>query len=912
MKNETNKEIGLVSRSGICVDGDIRLRYDKPRTAGANLPVRIIIAFIATLSTAAMADSFVNAHNGFLTLFFLTAVSVISISLTASRYLVVRISAVIVFLIHAVNILLNLSNARIGFDLAVYNYLEKANIPAGTWGTYAATADTSDPKYMFQLFALVILIVAGGAALACVAKTDFPILFIFTFPLFEIGLYQGFEAPTWSTLGLVCCWIVQLSLHIINHTTNKAGRRNTFAVHERSRTFYFTSKNEKAKFFPLYAASVASTCVALFLVLLIFSAVTGFIRPKSFDKLRVNLHNAIMRLDITNLDEFLSDLSGGDTLHGQKTIGGTNGGHLGENNGISFNGSVCLNVTTPAFDGPLYLRGYVGSIYKNNSWVHISADDFPGTLYDAFEDAGYIPQDIDYMLMEQSSLTAWQRQGIYIEVKNADRKFIYAPYYASYTDFGPGDSDYSIIGDGYVYPMNKDDNYTFSYYSLSETGAETWIDKESALLSTKEYYSGSGQIYGDYSAYGNRLFSDYSDYVRRSYLGVKQGLPALDEAYQEISRRVEGRSGNYTVVYNAIKDYFDENGFTYTTTPGATPKGEDFINYFLGTQKKGYCSYYASAGVMLLRMFGFPARYTEGYMILPSQMDPEQMSGGYYDIRVSDRCAHAWAEVYLDGIGWVPAEFTPGYVSNNNPHLTEEEKAGEKKKTETTTTTTAAKKPDTGDGSKTETKATDGSGKATTKSTGGNGGGNKKTTTTGTGGGSDGSGTGTGKTTQTTTTKTGAPIRGVKHLPRWLKSALLTFAAMVIVLLILILNRSRRLAVKAKKCSQKDLDKRVMEIYRYTLRYIALLGVEVKRNITDLQNCEELIRKCHEKGIKGIGEHLSSLTDIAVKAHMSGDRVTPEEAASAAASMRYISKKVVYPALSPLKKLSAMLLHCLY
>ena len=57
----------------------------------------------------------------------------------------------------------------------------------------------------------------------------------------------------WTVIGLFVCWVTVLALHIINHTTNKAGRKNTFAVHERKRTFYFTSekaflRSEREKF----------------------------------------------------------------------------------------------------------------------------------------------------------------------------------------------------------------------------------------------------------------------------------------------------------------------------------------------------------------------------------------------------------------------------------------------------------------------------------------------------------------------------------------------------------------------------------------------------------------------------------------------------------------------------------------
>ncbi len=71
-------------------------------------------------------------------------------------------------------------------------------------------------------------------------------------------------------------------------------------------------------------------------------------------------------------------------------------------------------------------------------------------------------------------------------------------------------------------------------------------------------------------------------------------------------------------------------------------------------------------------MFGYPSRYVEGYVVLNSQLgEPEDDST--YEVSVKDKCAHAWAEVFIDNAGWYPAEFTPGY-DNDNPNLTQQEK----------------------------------------------------------------------------------------------------------------------------------------------------------------------------------------------------------------------------------------------
>lgn len=90
-------------------------------------------------------------------------------------------------------------------------------------------------------------------------------------------------------------------------------------------------------------------------------------------------------------------------------------------------------------------------------------------------------------------------------------------------------------------------------------------------------------------------------------------------------------------------------------------KGVDPIQYFLEEGHEGYCVHFASAGVLLLRDLGVPARYASGYVVKPSGF--EQQEDGSYLAQVIDRNGHAWVEIYLDGMGWVPVEMTPGYDS---------------------------------------------------------------------------------------------------------------------------------------------------------------------------------------------------------------------------------------------------------
>ena len=93
-----------------------------------------------------------------------------------------------------------------------------------------------------------------------------------------------------------------------------------------------------------------------------------------------------------------------------------------------------------------------------------------------------------------------------------------------------------------------------------------------------------------------------------------------------------------------IDQVHNEN--TYTLSPGMMPRGRDFVEYFLFENHKGYCMHFASAVVALLRSAGVPARYVEGYTVSRRDFNGR---GGWADI--PDSRAHAWAEIYLSGVG---------------------------------------------------------------------------------------------------------------------------------------------------------------------------------------------------------------------------------------------------------------------
>ncbi len=93
-----------------------------------------------------------------------------------------------------------------------------------------------------------------------------------------------------------------------------------------------------------------------------------------------------------------------------------------------------------------------------------------------------------------------------------------------------------------------------------------------------------------------------------------------------------------------VLELFRTGGFRYSLTPPRL--GLDSVDDLLFNTRLGFCGHFASAYVTLMRAAGIPARVVTGYL-----GGEWNAIGGYFLIRQSD--AHAWAEVWLDGQGWV-------------------------------------------------------------------------------------------------------------------------------------------------------------------------------------------------------------------------------------------------------------------
>ncbi len=146
------------------------------------------------------------------------------------------------------------------------------------------------------------------------------------------------------------------------------------------------------------------------------------------------------------------------------------------------------------------------------------------------------------------------------------------------------------------------------------------------------------------------LDTDLHPALRRLALRLPAGYNPRTRTLADAWRRDAGppsAASDQAIVKRALAWIRAE--FAYTLD---TPLlGRNTVDEFLFDEKAGFCEHYSGAFVVLMRSAGIPARVVTGYV--GGYRNPV---GDYWLVRRSD--AHAWAEVWLPGRGWVRVDPT--------------------------------------------------------------------------------------------------------------------------------------------------------------------------------------------------------------------------------------------------------------
>ena len=141
--------------------------------------------------------------------------------------------------------------------------------------------------------------------------------------------------------------------------------------------------------------------------------------------------------------------------------------------------------------------------------------------------------------------------------------------------------------------------------------------------------------------------AEYPQHVADRYLQLPVGFP---ESVRAAAAEITSDAANPYDKAAALQFYL--RTLPYSADVQRPPAGRDPVEWFLFEKQTGFCTYYASAMITMLRSLGVPARLAVGFA--PGRYEDNR--GGWV---VEARHYHAWPELYFSGFGWVEFEPTP-------------------------------------------------------------------------------------------------------------------------------------------------------------------------------------------------------------------------------------------------------------
>lgn len=315
-------------------------------------------------------------------------------------------------------------------------------------------------------------------------------------------------------------------------------------------------------------------------------------------------------VDLGDLPNF-PDVGGLDGAGGALDTSGNLGmGGAGNTGGGNADQIVCYQVVGSR-DGTVYLKLKSFGGYLGDSWAD-------AVKYGALADSRYSAYYLTSAALEDSGSAQSE-----IAIKVLNGQFV-MPYYTS-----AWNNPENLIQDSDILCSGEyGDAYTLKYFGANGLNGvrpyEEWAEFEKS----------------------------YRDYVHQNYTHIdEETLAYLKGIIEE-----QGFDRNSKDIVNQVAKYVQGCAKYSLDYDRALDSSENVVIDFLKTYKEGICQHYASAATLIYRALDIPARYTIGF-VTPTK------EGVVVDVTAKQ--AHAWVEVYYDGIGWVMVEVTGGDESDD-------------------------------------------------------------------------------------------------------------------------------------------------------------------------------------------------------------------------------------------------------
>jgi len=316
----------------------------------------------------------------------------------------------------------------------------------------------------------------------------------------------------------------------------------------------------------------------------------------------------------------------------------------------------------------IYLSGKVYDTFNGREWIQQNEDDSKERFMDTLKTLYALRRyDKDYLSDYLSQI------DITINYRYFRSEFLFAPLKTLTVRQNSSGLNFQESGGSLFFDSRKGygTEYEVSFYQLN-AGQEIF---RQFLNNAKFLEADEDELQSILRVFENRTkesitVSDMQHYRQAVYDNYLEDV-ALSDGVKEYFQKITQDAQTDVDKLKAIER--ELSSFTYTRTPGPLPEtvtnSAEFLDYFLLESKEGYCNYFATAFILLARSQGIPARFVQGFCV---------PTNGKSEMKVYSNMAHAWPEVYLEEVGWIPFEPTPGYsraryaswgVKNRNPEL---------------------------------------------------------------------------------------------------------------------------------------------------------------------------------------------------------------------------------------------------
>lgn len=302
-------------------------------------------------------------------------------------------------------------------------------------------------------------------------------------------------------------------------------------------------------------------------------------------------------------------------------------------------GNEAALIVQSEYKKSLYLEGYIGAEYDDGCWKPLSASHYSGEYYGMvswLQAQGFSPAAQYQEYITAGSMQDAENQ-VQIENVGADRRLVYVPYGAQRL----GDIRLRVNADGGYESKRLFGSRSYQYIECGDM-------LPTELLQTADWV-GTPQTEAE-TAY-TQAEAVYRDFVYENYLEIQPQMQSLMNRAFWTDADMDN-TGVFAAT-DRIRTVLSQT-ISYVEVPEAVPADADPIRWGLLDAKEGNSAMFASIAVQAYRAYGIPARYVEGYLLQEEQISGESTT-------LTNRDSHAWVEIYMDGMGWMPVEVTPGF-----------------------------------------------------------------------------------------------------------------------------------------------------------------------------------------------------------------------------------------------------------